>query len=163
MAKRIIRTDELMVPIAHFSHGARVGNEIHLGATAGTDRTRRLAGTLPGLPDARAQAERMYSNMQLALRLLGGEMADVVRLKVYLTDWRGQEACDEAYAAHFAGRQLSLSTVGCWGFPLPFAAVEAELTAHVGGASACRHHCVAGEDAAQALAQLNLQARDVVS
>ena len=162
MAKRVIRTDELMIPIAHFSHGARVGNEIHLGATAGTDRARRLAGTLPGLPDARAQAERMYRNMQLALRLLGGEMADVERLKVYLADWRDKDACDEAYAVHFAGRNLSLSTVGSWGFPLPFAVIEAELTAHVGGASTCRHQCVAGEDAPQALAKLT-QVRDVVS
>ena len=170
MAREIIRTDELMVPIAHFSHGVRVGSEIHLGATAGTDRARRLAGTPPGLTDARAQAERMYSNMKLALRLLGGDMTDVVRLKVYLTDWRDKEACDQAYAAHFAGRKLAVATVGSWGFPLPFAVVEAELTAHVGGAAAHHHDCVTGTDAAQAFANLgvalaraDLQARDVVS
>jgi 2-iminobutanoate/2-iminopropanoate deaminase len=154
VAKRIIRTDDLMVPIAHFSHALRVGNEIHLGATAGTDRTRRLAGSAPGLTDAGAQAEQMYRNMKLALGLLGAKIDDVVRLKVYLNDWRDKERCDEAYVGHFRGREPSRATVGTWGFPLPFAVVEAELTAVVGGASGCRYDFAAGEDAARAFAQL---------
>jgi enamine deaminase RidA (YjgF/YER057c/UK114 family) len=90
-------------------------------------------------------------------------MADVVRLKVWLNDWRDKDACDAAYAAHFAGRKIAVSTIGSWGFPLPFAIVEAELTAQVGGPSDCRHECVAGQDVAQALAKLELEARDVVS
>ena len=152
--KRVIRTDDLMVPIAHFSHGLRVGDEIHLGATAGTDRTRRLVGTIPGLTDARAQADQMYRNMKLALGLLGGRIDDVVRLKVYLTDWRDKARCDEAYAGHFLRRQPSRSMVGTWGFPLPFAVIEAELTAVVGGASGYRYDFATGEDSRRALAQL---------
>lgn len=152
--KRVIRTDDLMVPIAHFSHALRVGNEIHLGATAGTDRARRLAGTLPGLTDARAQADQMYRNMKLALGLLGAKADDVVRLKVYLSDWRDQERCDEAYAGHFLTGRPSRSVAASWGFPLPFAVVEAELTAVVGGSSPCRYDCAIGEDPLKALAQL---------
>jgi peptide/nickel transport system substrate-binding protein/2-iminobutanoate/2-iminopropanoate deaminase len=170
VAKRIIRTDDLMVPIAHFSHALRVGNEIHLGATAGTDRTRRLAGALPGLADARAQADQMYRNMKLALGLLGAKMEDVVRLKVYLSDWRDHPGCDEAYAGHFLRGRPSRSVVGSWGFPLPFAVVEAELTAVVGGSSACRYDCAMGEDPLKALAHLSATLghagfglRDVVS
>jgi enamine deaminase RidA (YjgF/YER057c/UK114 family) len=152
--KRVIRTDDLMIPIAHFSHGIRVGNEIHLGATAGTDRMRRLAGTMPGLPDARAQADQMFCNMKLALGLLGARMGDVARLKLYLTDWRDKERCEEAYASHFFGREPCRTTVGTWGFPLPFAVIEAELTAVLGGSAGCRYEFAAGEDPRRALAQL---------
>ena len=168
--KQVIRTDELMVPIAHFSHALRVGDEIHLGATAGTDRTRRLAGSPPGLTDARAQAEQMYRNMQFVLRALGGQLQDVVRLKVYLTDWRDQERCEAVYGEQFTGRKPCVSSVGTWGFPLPFAVVEAELTAVVGGASALQYASVSGRDARSALEELastlaaaDLAMRDVVS
>ena len=152
--KRVIRTDDLMMPIAQFSHGLRVGDEIHLGATAGTDRLRRLAGAIAGLPDARAQADRMYRNMKLALGLLGARMDDVVRLKLYLADWRDKHSCDEAYAGHFLGREPCRAVVGSWGFPLPFAVIEAELTAVVGGFLGCRYEFAAGEDPRRALAQL---------
>lgn len=169
MTKRIVRTDALMVPIAQFSHALRVGGEIHVGATAGTDARRRLAGALPGLTDARAQAEQMYRNLRLALQLLGGDMADVVRLKSYVTDWRDLQGCEEAYGEHFAEPHPSRSTVASWGFPLPFAVVEAELTAVVGGAGALRYGVACGEDGPRAVSRLvaglaatGLRARDVV-
>ena len=147
MGKRVIRTDALMVPIAQFSHGLRVGDEIHLGATAGTDAKRRLVGT------PQAQADQMYRNMKLALGLLGGGLEDVVRLKTYLTDWRDMGACEQVYGEHFRSRHPSRATVGSWGFPLPFALIEAELTAVVGSSHV--HQAVAGgEDARQALSNL---------
>lgn len=104
-----------MVPIAHFSHGLRVGDEIHLGATAGTDANRRLAGSPPGLTDVRAQANQMFRNMKLALELLGGRMEDVVRIKNYLTDWRDFAGYDEAYRQHFRAPYPSNTTVGTGG------------------------------------------------
>jgi enamine deaminase RidA (YjgF/YER057c/UK114 family) len=147
MGKTVIHTDALMVPIAAFSHGLRVGDEIHLGATAGTDAKRRLVGT------PHAQADQMYRNMKLALGLLGGGLEDVVRLKVYINDWRDMGACEEAYGEHFRSRHPSRATVGSWGFPLPFALIEAELTAVVGSPGA--HYEVAGgEDPRQALSSL---------
>jgi enamine deaminase RidA (YjgF/YER057c/UK114 family) len=159
-----------MVPIAHFSHALRVGDEIHLGATAGTDPSRRLAGALPGLADARAQADQMYRNMRLALELLGGRLENVVRLKRYVADWRDLSACDEAYGAHFNPPHPSRTTVASWGFPLPFAAIEAELTAVVGASSGCRYGVAPGEDGKRALYKLyaflsdaGLKASDVVS
>src|SRR3954469_19282929 len=119
MGKTVIHTDALMVPIAAFSHGLRVGDEIHLGATAGTDAKRRLVGT------PRAEADQMYRNMKLALGLLGGRLGDVARLKIFLPDWRDLDACEEAYGEHFRSSHPSRATVGSWGFPLPSALIEA--------------------------------------
>lgn len=135
MAKRVVSTDLLMVPIAHFSHGLRVGNTIHLGAAAGTDPNRRLAGSAPGLPDIAAQTDQMFRNLGLGLELLGGSIADVVRVKGYITDWRDFSSYNEVYARHFKAPWPSRATVGTWGFPLPFAVIEVELTAVVGGAN----------------------------
>jgi 2-iminobutanoate/2-iminopropanoate deaminase len=168
MAKKTILTNALMRPIAHFSHGLRVGDEIHLGATAGTNADRRLAGSLTGLTDARAQAEQMYRNMKRALELLGGRMADVVRLKSYITDWRDLDGCEGVYGEYFRHRP-SRSTVATWGFPLPSAVIEAELTAVVGSNGPYRYTVAAGEEAATAfsrlvsqLAAVSMKPRDVV-
>ncbi len=133
-----------MAPIAHFSHGLRVGDEIHLGAAAGTDANRRLAGTLPGLTDVRAQTVQLYRNMKLALELLGGRAEDVARIKNYLVDWRDFGGYDEAYREHWP-LQPSRTTVGTWGFPLPFAVIEAELTAVVGSSAAGRYGVAVGD------------------
>lgn len=132
MAKTLVSTDRLMVPIAHFSLGQRVGNEIHLGATAGTDPSRRLAGLAPGLTDIGAQTDLMFRNMAIALELLGGSMRDVVRVKGYVTDWRDFKTYNEVYTRYFKAPMPSRATVGTWGFPLPFAVIEVELTAIVG-------------------------------
>jgi hypothetical protein len=57
MPKSVVATNRLMKPIAHFSFGVRCGTDVLIGATAGTDAARRLAGTTPGLADTAAQAE----------------------------------------------------------------------------------------------------------
>jgi enamine deaminase RidA (YjgF/YER057c/UK114 family) len=108
--------------------------------------------------------------MAYALRVLGGQLQDVLRLKVYLADWRDKEGCEQAYGEHFPAGKPCFSSVGSWGFPLPFAVVEAELTAVVGGASALRYHAASGGDAqgaldalADSLAASELGMRDVVS
>lgn len=133
MPKSVVTTDLLMEPIAHFSHGVRVGNVIHLGATAGTDPTRRLAGTTPGLADMTAQTEQMLRNIETALLLLGGRLEDVVRVKGYITDWRDFATHNEIYVRHFKPPYPSRATVGTGGFPLPQLMLEIELVAVLGG------------------------------
>jgi len=54
MPKKVIHTDRLMRPIAHFSHAARIGNVVHVGATAGVHPDLRLAGESRGRIDATA-------------------------------------------------------------------------------------------------------------
>ena len=141
MPKTVVTTDRLMKPIAHFSHGVRVGDVIHLGAAAGTDPQRRLAGEAPGLADMTAQAERLFDNFEIALGLLGGGLRDVVRFRSFIADWRDLAAYDEVYRRRFGDRRPSTVTLGTWGFPLPQATVEAELVAVVGRA---REHLASG-------------------
>lgn len=136
MAKTILTTDRLMRPIAEFSMAHRVGDVIYVGATAGTDARRELAGFAPGRIDVAAQTAKMLENMETALTLLGGRLEDVVRMKGYLNDWRDFPVYEKTVAGFFRAPYPSQLTVGSWGFPLPQAVAEAELVAVVGGANA---------------------------
>jgi enamine deaminase RidA (YjgF/YER057c/UK114 family) len=129
MPKRVIASDRLMQPIAHFSHGVRVGTTVHLGAAAGVDATRRLAGTTVGVGDMTAQADRMFANLRIALEALGGAWHQVVRVKTYIVDWRDLPAYSAVYARQFTAPYPTASTVGTWGFPLPQILLETELVA----------------------------------
>jgi enamine deaminase RidA (YjgF/YER057c/UK114 family) len=132
MTKEVIWTDRLMVPIAHFSHAVRVGDEIHVGATAGTDAARRLAGSSPGRVDAAAQAEKMFDNLEIALGLLGAGLKDVVRLRTYAADPRDIAVYRGIYRQRFSNIQPCHAVVGSWDFPLPQAAIELDAVAVVG-------------------------------
>jgi enamine deaminase RidA (YjgF/YER057c/UK114 family) len=133
VAKRIVTSDRLMVPIAHFSHGVRVGSTIHLGAAAGVDRARRLAGTSVGVGDMAAQTEQLFANLRLALEALGGTWQSVVKVKTYVVDWRDLPAYDAVHARELGAFDPPVAKVGTWGFPLPQILLESELVACVDG------------------------------
>lgn len=145
MPKRVIDTELLMKPIAHFSHATRVGDTVYVGATAGTDPSLRLAGSSPGRVDAVAQSRRMLENLETALGLLGARLEHVKRVKTYLGDVRDLPAYTELFEAKFAGLHPCHSVVGSWGFPLPQAAVELEALAVIGAEAppGRRHYCTA--------------------
>lgn len=133
MPREVIYTDQLMRPIAHFSHASRIDNLIHVGASAGVFPDLRLAGEVPGQVDMEAQTRRMFANLKTTLDLLGGQMSDVVRLKAYVADTRDIPKYLDIYAEEFPGLRPAHSVVGSWDFPLPQAAVEIDTTAIVGG------------------------------
>ena len=132
MSKKVIHTDRVMRPIAHFSHAARVGDLIHLGATAGTDEQRRLGGSTAGMVDIAAQTRRMFHNVEIVLELLGARLEHTVHIKTYITDLRDQQLYRELYAEVFGPTAPDHVVVGSHGFPLPQAAIELDLVAIVG-------------------------------
>ena len=133
MPKKVIHTDRLMRPIAHFSHAARVGNVVHVGATAGVHADLRLAGDSPGRIDAAAQIRKMFENLETALGLIGATTSDVVRIKTYLAFPRDVTVYQPIFDQRFSARKPVHTVVGSWDFPLPLAAVELDAVAVVGG------------------------------
>lgn len=132
---KLVETTELMRPIAHFSHAARLDDVIHVGATAGTNAARELAGGAPGRQDAAAQTRQMFDNLETALRLLGADMGDVVQIKTYLVDLRDIGTYRAIFTERFGTAAPSHAVVGSWHFPLPQATVELDAIAVIGGAS----------------------------
>lgn len=133
MGRTVVSTDLLMQPIAQFSFGMRAGNIVRIGATAGTDAARRLIGSTPGLVDVAAQTAQMLVNFEISLELLGAATTDVVQIRTWLSDWRDRARFEAAVQKHWPHMAACHSIVGSAGFPIPQAAVEAELMAIVGG------------------------------
>lgn len=131
MSRQVIHTDRVMKPIAHFSHAVRIGNLVHVGATAGTDAQRRLAGGTPGLSDASAQIRQMFDNLFTVMELLGAAPRDTVRVKTYVADLRDLPVYDAIRAETFGGMPPAHVVVGSAGFPLPQAAIELDAIAVV--------------------------------
>jgi enamine deaminase RidA (YjgF/YER057c/UK114 family) len=122
-----------MRPIAHFSHAARIGNTVHVGATAGVHPDLRLAGDSPGRIDTAAQIRKMFDNLDTALGLIGATTSDVVRIKTYLAFPRDVAVYRPIFDQRFSVRRPAHTVVGSWDFPLPQAAVELDAVAVVGG------------------------------
>lgn len=134
MGRTVVATDLLMQPIAQFSFGMRAGDIVRIGATAGTDAARRLIGSSPGLVDVTAQTTQMLVNFEISLKLLGAAPTDVVQIRTWLNDWRDRARFEAAVQKQWPQVAACHSVVGSAGFPIPQAAVEAELVAIVGGA-----------------------------
>ncbi len=132
-SKRVIFTDRLMRPIAHFAHASRVGNLVHVGAVAGVFPDLRLAGDSAGRIDVVAQIDRMFENLAVELDLMGARLSDVVRIKSYVSFPRDIGKYKEAYSRRFSRIKPAHAVVGSWDFPLPQAAVELDAVAVVDG------------------------------
>ena len=133
MPKHVVYTDRLMRPIANFSHASRVGDIVHVGATAGVFPNLRLAGDSAGRIDVVAQTRKMFENLETALGLIGARLSDVVRLKTYLAFPRDVGKYSEIYAQHFSSIRPAHIVIGSWDFPLPQAAIELDAIAVTGG------------------------------
>jgi enamine deaminase RidA (YjgF/YER057c/UK114 family) len=135
MTKKVIFTDRLMRPIAHFSHASRIGDSVHVGATAGVFPDLRLAGESAGRIDVVAQTRKMFENLETALGLVGASLPDVVRLKTYVAFPRDIGKYREIYAQHFSSIRPAHTVIGSWDFPLPQAAIELDAVAVTGGSN----------------------------
>lgn len=149
--KTRIRTDELMQPIATFSHATQAGGMIHLGATAGTDSQRRLAGVRPGLCDVEIQIEKMLANVDLVLSKLGAHKNQLIRFKTYVTDVRDFQICESMVKQWLQGIEVDTVFVGSIGFPLPQAQVEVDAVAQLGKDSKLVYLSVLDQSQAQSM------------
>ncbi|WP_213737652.1 Rid family hydrolase [Bradyrhizobium sp. dw_411] len=133
MPKKVIYTDRLMRPIAHFSHASRIGNLVHVGATAGVYPDLRLAGDSPGRIDVGAQTRKMFDNLDTALGLIDATLSDVVRIKTYVAFPRDIATYLPIYEQRFSSIRPAHTVIGSWDFPLPQAAIELDAVAVTGG------------------------------
>jgi len=112
MGKQIIHTDQAPQAIGTYSQAVRVGETVY------------LSGQIPLDPAAMAlvdggietQIRRVFDNLQAVARAAGGELADVVKLNIFLTDLANfplvnqvmAEYCSEPYPARAAVGVASL-------------------------------------------------------
>ena len=90
-----------------FCRAVRVGNRI---IVAGTGPVEPDGSTTPG--SAAEQADRCLAIILAAIEELGGSAKDVVRTRMLLTDFDGQEAVGDVHARYFGDARPAATMVG---------------------------------------------------
>ena len=92
-----------------FSHATRAGGFIFVSGTLGTK-----AGSFELVPGgAKAETRQTILNIQSILRGAGAELADVVKVNVFVTDMAKFGEMNEAYLEFFPSEPPARITVGC--------------------------------------------------
>jgi len=92
-----------------FSHATRAGGFIFVSGTLGTK-----AGSFELVPGgAKAETRQTILNIQSILRGAGAELADVVKVNVFVTDMAKFGEMNEAYLEFFPSDPPARITVGC--------------------------------------------------
>jgi 2-iminobutanoate/2-iminopropanoate deaminase len=109
MPKQQIITDKLYRVLGPYSHAVRAGDLIFLHGTVGFDAQGNLPGTVRGQTDMVGQCHQTIDNMATALELLGGSLADVVKVRAFLPHHcrpgrAGQLSYDETFDSVYRQR-----------------------------------------------------------
>ena len=84
-------------PIVGYSRAIRVGNQIFVTGTTATDEH----GEIVGVGDAYAQTVQVIRNIERAIQSLGGNLIDVVRTRIFVTDISRWEEYGRAHGEFF--------------------------------------------------------------
>ncbi|MBD3298375.1 MAG: RidA family protein [candidate division Zixibacteria bacterium] len=110
--------------IVGYSRAVRVGPHVFVtGTTAMKD------GRLVGTGDPYAQAKQAFANIEAALKQAGGELSDVVRTRMFVTNIRHWEAIGRAHHDVFGDIMPATTMVEVSRLIMPEMMVEIEADA----------------------------------
>ena len=112
MSKSIISTADAPSAIGTYSQAVRAGDTDYLSGQIGLDP---VAMTLVEGIDA--QIIRVLDNLQAVARAAGGDLGDLVRVTVYLTDLAHFAKVNEAMARYFSAPFPARAAVGVASLP----------------------------------------------
>ncbi len=113
MAKQIIHTDQAPRAIGTYSQAVRVGDTVY------------LSGQIPLLPatmelvgdDMEAQIRQVFDNLRAVARAAGGDLPDLVKLNIYLTDLSHFPLVNQVMADYFNEPYPARAAVGVASLP----------------------------------------------
>ncbi len=128
MAREIIRTDQAPQAIGTYSQAVKSGSTVY------------LSGQIPLLPesmemvegDIELQIRRVFDNLQAVARAAGGELADVAKLNVFLTDLAHFPVVNQVMADYFSEPYPARAAIGVAALPKG-AEVEMDAVMELGG------------------------------
>jgi reactive intermediate/imine deaminase len=111
--KQIIATPNAPKAIGTYSQAVRVGQTVY------------LSGQIPLIPgsgeldkgDMRAQIARVFENLKAVAQAAGGDLKDLVKLNVYLTDLGNFPLVNEVMARYFVEPYPARAAVGVAALP----------------------------------------------
>ena len=113
MKKEVIQSDKAPQAIGIYSQAVKVGNTVY------------LSGQIPLVPgmmeleqgDMRAQIARVFENLKAVATAAGGDLSDVVKLNVFLTDLAHFPLVNEAMSKYFQQPYPARATIGVAALP----------------------------------------------
>ncbi|OGT72351.1 MAG: reactive intermediate/imine deaminase [Gammaproteobacteria bacterium RIFCSPLOWO2_02_FULL_56_15] len=113
MNSRVINSPEAPEAIGPYSHAIRAGDIIFLSGQLPVDpKTGNLVGTDPLL-----QARQVFVNLRAVANTAGGDLGDIVKLTIYLSDLRHFAAVNEVMTRFFTAPYPARATIGVAALP----------------------------------------------
>jgi len=117
--------ENTMAPVGPYSHIAKVGTFITIGATAGVDpATGKLAG-----PDVGSQTKQILDAFSHMLSTVGSDLDHIVHINIFLKDMADFHAMNEAYIERMGTRRPARTAISVIDVPKPGALLTMNLTA----------------------------------
>jgi reactive intermediate/imine deaminase len=125
MARKVIHTDNAPKAIGTYSQAVRCGATVYLAGQIGLDprSMEMVAGIGP-------QLHRVFENLRAVARAAEGDLKDIVKLTVYLTDLAHFALVNETMATYFSPPYPARAAVGVASLPRG-ALVEMDAIMHL--------------------------------
>lgn len=113
MTKEIISTDKAPQAIGTYSQAVKVGSTVY------------LSGQIPLIPetmemiegDIKLQIHRVFQNLLAVANAAGGDLSDVVKLNIFLTDLSNFPQVNEVMAKYFQQPYPARAAIGVAALP----------------------------------------------
>lgn len=113
MTKEIISTDQAPQAIGTYSQAVKIGTTVY------------LSGQIPLVPDTmeivegniEARIRRVFDNLQAVARAAGGDLSDIVKLNVFLTDLGNFPVVNMVMADYFEQPYPARAAIGVAALP----------------------------------------------
>ncbi|MDE1942333.1 MAG: RidA family protein [Betaproteobacteria bacterium] len=112
MTKSIIATPQAPSAIGTYSQAVRTGNTVYLSGQIGLDPA--SMNLVDGID---AQIQRVLDNLRAVAQAAGGDLSDLVRVTVYLTDLAHFSKVNEAMSRYFSAPYPARAAVGVAALP----------------------------------------------
>jgi reactive intermediate/imine deaminase len=97
MEKTVLHTEHAPQAIGAYSQAIRAGNTVYISGQIGLEPA---TGVL--LEGFEAQAHRVFGNLRAICEAAGGNMADIVKLTIFVTDLTNFAKLNEIMSEHFS-------------------------------------------------------------
>ncbi len=111
--KSIIQTDQAPKAIGTYSQAVKVGNTVYLSGQIPLDpETMELVQG-----DISVQIRRVFDNLKAVCQAAGGDLKDIVKLNIFLTDLGNFASVNEVMATYFQEPYPARAAIGVAALP----------------------------------------------
>ncbi len=113
MAREVIHTDKAPKAIGTYSQAIKIDNTVY------------LSGQIPLVPetmelvegDIKVQIQRVFDNLKAVTRAAGGDLKDIAKLNIFLTDLSHFPIVNETMAEYFVEPYPARAAIGVASLP----------------------------------------------